>query len=170
MVRKMNFETIRLTDLPLSHTSDWGSDLKPLVLVVDDEVLIADTCALILERNGIMAMVAYDAKSALKVATAFPPDLLLSDVTMPGMSGIDLALAIKQILPQCSILLFSGQASSMDLLKTARDAGHELTVLFKPLRPAELIARVSAILQSRIATNLKQESLPRGAIHDGCGV
>jgi DNA-binding response OmpR family regulator len=153
MTRKMNFETIRLTDLPLSRTSDLDSQLKPLVLVVDDEALIADTCALILERNGIMAMIAYDAASALKVAAAFPPDLLLSDVAMPGMNGIELALAIKQALPQCSILLFSGQASSVDLLKTARDAGHDLTVLSKPLHPSELIGQVSRALQSRTATN-----------------
>jgi DNA-binding NtrC family response regulator len=171
MTRKMNFETTRLSDLPLSRTSP-GGELKPLVLVVDDEALIADTCAMILERNGVIAMVAYDAKSALEVAAAFAPDLLLSDVAMPEMNGLDLALAIKEVLPQCGILLFSGQASSMDWLNTARGAGREFTILAKPLHPTELIAQVLGALQSRfranpnvVADQQMQISLPIPAQH-----
>ena len=76
MTRKMNFETVRLADLPLREMTDLGGQLKPLVLVVDNDPLIADTRAMILERNGLTPMVAYDAKSALAIANTFPPDLL----------------------------------------------------------------------------------------------
>jgi DNA-binding response OmpR family regulator len=151
MTRKMNFETVRLADLPLSEMTDLGGQLKPLVLVVDNDPLIADTRAMILERNGVSPMVAYDAKSALAIANTFPPDLLLMDDTVPA--GIELALAIRRIIPHCSILIFAGQASGPDLLKTAGAAAHELTIVTKPLHPKELVARVSRALQCQISAN-----------------
>jgi DNA-binding response OmpR family regulator len=151
MTRKMNFETVRLADLPLREMTDLGGQLKPLVLVVDNDPLIADTRAMILERSGVSPMVAYDAKSALAIANTFPPDLLLMDDTVPA--GIELALAIRRIIPHCSILIFAGQASGPDLLKTAGAAAHELTIVTKPLHPKELVARVSRALQCQISAN-----------------
>jgi len=148
-VGKMNFKTVRLADLALNDLAHPLDNPKAIVLVVDDEAVIADTLAMILEHSGIRALVAYDGKSALKIANTFPPDLLLTDVAMPGMSGIDLAVAIRHTLPKCKVLLFSGQASSMDLLGTARDAGHDFTILAKPLHPTELLARVSDTLTMR---------------------
>ncbi len=129
---------IRQTDQP-----------KPLVLVVDDETLIADSLAAILRQSGFAAMAAYDGLSALEIARVVPPDLLLSDVAMPGMSGIDLAIAISQATPGCKVILFSGQAATVDLLSTARDAGYDFTTLAKPLHPTELLARISETLESR---------------------
>lgn len=148
-MRKMNFQTVRLADLPLNDATPPLDNRKAVVLVVDDEAVIADTLAMILEQSGIRALVAYDGKSALATANAVPPDLLLTDVAMPGMNGIDLAVAIRHILPKCKILLFSGQASTMNLLGTARDAGQDFTVLAKPLHPTELLARVSDTLTMR---------------------
>jgi DNA-binding response OmpR family regulator len=151
MIRKMNFETVRLADLPLREMIGLTSQPKPIVLVVDIDPLIADTRAMVLERNGVTAMVAYDAESALAIANTFPPDLLLTDDSMPN--SIELALSMKRIIPHCSILIFAGQASQPDLLKAAELAGQELTVFAKPLHPNELVARVSDVLQSRIGAN-----------------
>jgi DNA-binding response OmpR family regulator len=151
MIRKMNFETVRLADLPFREMADPGGQRKPLVLVVDTEPVIADTRAMILERNGVAAMVAYDAKSALAIANTFPPDLLLMDG--PTQNGIELSLAIRRIVPHCTILIFAGQASGSDLLKAAGVAGQDLTVVTKPLHPKELVARVSDALQSRVSAN-----------------
>jgi DNA-binding response OmpR family regulator len=148
-VGKMNFQTVRLADLALNDLAYPLDNRKAVVLVVDDEAVIADTLAMILEQSGIRALVAYDGESALAIANTVPPDLLLTDVAMPGMSGIDLAIAIRHSLPKCKILLFSGQASSMDLLGTARDAGQNFTILAKPLHPTELLARVSDTLTMR---------------------
>jgi DNA-binding response OmpR family regulator len=145
----MNFRTVPLADLLLKGMAPQGDPPRPIVLVVDDERVIADTRAMILEQSGISAMVAYDGKSALEVALVVPPDVLLTDVAMPGMNGIDLATAIRQIFPNCSILLFSGEASTADLPDAARVAGQEFTILRKPLHPTELLARVSDSLQSR---------------------
>jgi len=145
-VGKMNFQTVRLADLALNDPTPRLDNRKAVVLVVDDDAVIADTLAMILEQSGIRALVAYDGKSALEIAITVPPDLLLTDVAMPGMNGIDLALAIRHTLPKCKILLFSGQASTKDLLGTARDAGQDFTILAKPLHPTELLARVSDTL------------------------
>jgi DNA-binding response OmpR family regulator len=148
MAREMNFETVPVAELVLKGIRSQTDRPKPVVLVVDDEVVIADTLTAILGRNGMTAMTAYDGESALEIMRTIPPDLLLTDVAMPGMSGIDLAIATKQAIPGCKILLFSGQAVTVDLLADARDAGHDFTALEKPIHPTELLARISETLES----------------------
>ena len=64
----------------------------PRILVIDAEKRIADTLALILRSSGYVAEVAYDGPSALAACSEYHPDLVISDVVMPGMSGIDVAL------------------------------------------------------------------------------
>ena len=90
-------------------------------------------------------MGAYDAESALDLARVIPPELLISDVILPGMNRIDLAIAMKKAVRDCRVLLFSGHAASVDLLASARDAGHDFTILAKPIHPAELLARISEL-------------------------
>jgi YesN/AraC family two-component response regulator len=63
--------------------------------------------------------------SAMKCALTTPPDLVISDVVMPQMTGIELAIATTQAIPKCKVLLFSGQASTLDLLREAREGGHD---------------------------------------------
>jgi DNA-binding response OmpR family regulator len=121
---------------------------RPVVLVVDDERVIADTLTAIFNSSGYTAFAAYDAKSAIELATLIPPELLISDVVMPGMNGIDLAITIESLLPGCRILLFSGQASTVDLLASARAMGHDFTTLTKPVHPSELLKRVAESLQT----------------------
>lgn len=118
---------------------------RPTVLVVDDEHVIADTLTAILEYQGFSATAAYNAQSALDMARSNPPALLITDVVMPGMTGVELAIALKKTVPHCKILLFSGQAATADLLSEARGEGHNFTVLSKPVHPTELLAKVSAM-------------------------
>ena len=70
------------------------------------------------------------------------PDLLISDVVMPQLSGIDLAIRVKEQCPACKVLLFSGQAQTADLLEVARIQGHDFELLAKPIHPADLLARI----------------------------
>jgi DNA-binding response OmpR family regulator len=120
---------------------DTGS-YRPVVLVVDDESVIAETLAEILSRSGYAAMTAYDGEEALETALLTPPEMLITDVVLPGMNGIELAVAIRRIFPNCKVLLFSGQAAAGDLLAPAKRSGHHFHMLSKPVHPSELLARV----------------------------
>jgi DNA-binding response OmpR family regulator len=91
----------------------------------------------------------YDGDSALETALLNPPEMLITDVVLPGMTGIELAISVRRIFPDCKIILFSGQASTADLLANARADGHHFTLLNKPLHPQDLLARVSDGLRSR---------------------
>jgi len=131
-----------------SRSSEPGG-YRPSVLVVDDESAIADTLAEILSRNGYAALPAYDGSAALEIALLTPPELLIADVVLPGMDGVELAITIRRIFPDCKVLLFSGQASTTDLLAAARRDGHQFTLLSKPLHPIDLLARVAESLKHR---------------------
>lgn len=145
MSPKMNFPTVPLAELESKGIT--LQPLKPTVLVVDDEAVIADTLGVILTQDGFSATVAYDGRSALELARTSRPDLLLTDVVMPGMSGVELAVAVRRDFPNCKVLLFSGQATTMDLLSAAGRAGQDLTVISKPIHPKDLLARVSQALE-----------------------
>ncbi len=115
---------------------------KPRVLVVDDERVIADTLAIILNQHGYEATAVYTGTGAVEKARSHQPDLIISDVIMPDMNGIEAAIQIRQFLPGCKILLFSGQAATADLLETARAQGHEFEILAKPVHPQDLLAKL----------------------------
>ena len=112
------------------------------VLVVDDEKIIAETLTMILKQSGFHAKFFTDPTEALRAARSEAPDLLLSDVVMPQLSGVDLAIAIRKDCPQCKVLLFSGQANTEDLLAKAREQGYNFTLLSKPLHPVDLLRRI----------------------------
>jgi DNA-binding response OmpR family regulator len=124
------------------------SHRKPIVYVVDDEVVIADTLAMILNQAGFIAFAFRDPRKALASAgSASTPDLLITDVVMPDMSGTELAIEFRKSYPQCKVLLFSGQAATANLLEIARSQGHEFDVLTKPIHPADLLARLRDFTQ-----------------------
>jgi CheY-like chemotaxis protein len=61
---------------------------------------------------------------------------------MTGISGIEAAIKIGAILPDCKILLLSAQAATVDLLEHARAQGHEFEILAKPVHPRDLLAKL----------------------------
>lgn len=115
---------------------------KPKVLVVDDERVIADTLAIILNQSGFDASAVYSGTDAVERARKTTPDLVITDVFMPDLNGIQAAIQIRSFLPSCKILLFSGQAATADLLEDARAEGHEFEILAKPVHPQDLLAKL----------------------------
>jgi CheY-like chemotaxis protein len=115
---------------------------KPRVLVADDEQVIANTLAIILNQAGFEARAVYSGEKAIDALDTFHPDMLISDVIMTGMTGIEAAIQTRARLPQCKILLFSGQAATADLLERARTQGHEFEILAKPVHPTDLLAKL----------------------------
>jgi CheY-like chemotaxis protein len=112
------------------------------VLIVDDECIIADTLALILEQSGFATHAVYSGETAVDTASEFKPDVLISDVVMRGMNGIEAALRVSLIFPDCRVILMSGNAATADLLQDARAHGHNFEILPKPLHPQVLLDRL----------------------------
>jgi CheY-like chemotaxis protein len=115
---------------------------RPKVLVADDERVIADTLAMILNQSGFVARAVYSGEKALELAESFVPDMLISDVIMADLNGIDAAIKIRALLPSIKILLFSGQAATADLLEKARAQGYEFEILAKPVHPQDLLNKL----------------------------
>lgn len=118
------------------------STAKPKVLVADDEQVIANTLAIILNQAGFEARAVFSGEDAVKLLDSFQPDMLISDVIMSEMTGIEAAIITRAKLPKCKILLFSGQAATADLLEKAREQGHEFEILAKPVHPTDLLAKL----------------------------
>jgi CheY-like chemotaxis protein len=120
-------------------TSKQSQPSRPKVLVVDDERLIVDTIAEILSRAGFDVAAAYDGWGAVEAASHFRPDYLLSDVLMPRMNGVELAIAIRKMHPAAKILLFSGQAGISDILLSGQQQGLKFQLIAKPIHPLKLV-------------------------------
>lgn len=113
---------------------------RPRIFVVDEKQVIAQTLAIILRQAGYDASPFYEAKLALEAAQLAAPDLLLTDVVMADLDGIELAGRMTDRCPACKVLLFSGHATTASLLEDGRAASHSFAVLRKPLHPNDLLA------------------------------
>jgi CheY-like chemotaxis protein len=131
---------IRMEKTSSGHKVDVSRRRK--IIVADDEQVIADTLTLILIRAGFDARAVYSGEAAIQLLERFEPDLLISDVVMCGITGVETAIVVKKLRPQCKILLFSGQAATADLLHAAREKGHSFDILTKPVHPIELLAKL----------------------------
>jgi CheY-like chemotaxis protein len=124
------------------------------VLVVDDEKNLADTLVLILQGAGFHATAAYNGDSALQRLDVVSPDIVISDVIMPGMNGIDLCAKIQLRYPNCQIVLFSGQAATNELVDQARTQGFSWELLAKPIEHEDLIAKLSSLTHRSVSDGI----------------
>jgi DNA-binding NtrC family response regulator len=147
MKNTLHGQIVPLEEVPQDGSRKRDGRHEIDVLVVDDERVIADTLVMILVHSGFRTMAAYEGSTAIEIARRYRPALLVSDVVMPGMTGIELALAMEEIVPECKVLLFSGQAATLDLLAEAREMGRDYTIISKPIHPADMIRRVSEYVQ-----------------------
>jgi CheY-like chemotaxis protein len=125
--------------------STSNGERKINILVVDDEPLVADSLAQVLNMVGFNASSRYSGCQAIEQASAAPFDVLISDVVMEGMTGIDAAIEIRQLLPNCKVLLVSGNNRTGDLLKDAFQLGHNFDILAKPVHPTVIIDRLKVL-------------------------
>jgi CheY-like chemotaxis protein/cold shock CspA family protein len=146
--RRISVEAVTLNkfeqssaEVGVSATNN-GSAARVRVLVADDEQVIANTLALILTMSGFDARAVYNSRAALDSLRSFEPNILISDVMMPGMTGIEAAIAILARYPSCKVLLLSAQATTVDLLIAARAQGHNFEILAKPIHPSDLLRRL----------------------------
>ena len=142
MTKSTMYSTVSLKEVPIPILQ-VDEPSRPNVIVVDSDSGIAGSLVETLSRRGYATVAASDADSALELALVRPPEILITEVMLPGMNGIDLAIRIRRIYPDCAIFLISGHASSNKMLAHATRAGHEFVLLDKPVDPLELLARIS---------------------------
>jgi CheY-like chemotaxis protein len=118
---------------------------NPLVFVVDDESVIASTLAAILKESGFKPVFFTNPLAALQSAKVIGPDLLISDVIMPQMTGVELAIQIRKVAPLCKVLLLSGEMATAELIERAQEDGHHFAVLAKPVHPTDLLSAIRTL-------------------------
>lgn len=133
-------DSIPLSLSPMEDSDPRTIRKKRRIIVVDDDALIAESLADILNGEGFEATAVFSGPDAIEWAKRTNPDAIVSDVAMPEMNGIEAAISIREFLPQCRVILFSGQALTNDLLAEARKQGYTFEILAKPVNPYSLIA------------------------------
>jgi DNA-binding response OmpR family regulator len=130
------------------HPSANTEDAMPIrILVVDDERMIAETLSVILSRTGYECRTAYDGVHAIAVATEFDPHLIISDVVMPKMNGIELLRQTRKLSHPPRMMLISGNADTAALLASERLRGDPPHVAAKPIHPTVLLAMVADMIK-----------------------
>jgi DNA-binding NtrC family response regulator len=109
------------------------------VLVVDDEVIIADTLTTILRQRGYDAHTAYSAERALEWCRDKLPKAVITDVIMGPMNGVQLAIHLANTLPDCKVLILSGHVLAASSIADSIARGYEFPILAKPVHPQEIL-------------------------------
>ena len=116
------------------------------ILVVDDEASIRDLCARVLQRAGFVVVTAGGGGEAVGRLREEPFDAVISDIRMPGVSGLEVLDAAKQAHPGIRVVLITGFGTPQTL-ERARHSGAD-RILTKPFNPVELLTTVREILPS----------------------
>jgi CheY-like chemotaxis protein len=111
------------------------------VLIVDDDPDIVTVSAALLTANGCAVSATYDPNAALATAPVFRPDVLLTDVAMTGMLGVELACRVVEAVPTCRVVFHTGEAR---LIRNCGLAGAlpGFVILEKPVAVGDLLREV----------------------------
>lgn len=126
------------------NTSAWN------ILLVDDEVEFVSTLAERLELRGINARVAYDGESALKAVAENEPQVMVLDVMMPGIKGLDVLQRVREERPEVRVILLTGQGKTRDGIEGMRYGA--FAYMMKPLDLEELIRTLSEAMSAHEGT------------------
>ena len=124
---------------PLIEPSEAKSEGHKRCLVIDDERVIADTIAIILNQSGYRATSAHSGEESIEIAKRLKPSFVITDLIMAGINGIEAAIRIRQIVPDCIVLVYSGEAATADLLELAHQEGNNFDVFARQVHPRQLL-------------------------------
>jgi CheY-like chemotaxis protein len=127
------------------------------ILVADDDRVIAKTMSQILRLSGYDVDVVCSGEEAVIVAAKTGPDVFISDVLMGGITGIEAAIRILEIVPACRVILISGHANTAHHLDCARHKKHDFEILTKPVHPKALLAQVAAFAMERTLAQMQRD-------------
>jgi CheY-like chemotaxis protein len=122
-----------------------GNSGKPQTLVIDDDAVVADTIAMVLNADGFEATAVYSGETGIELARSRKFEYLISNIVMPQMNGIEAAIEIGKLLPECKVLLVSGDIESSALLQDARSRGYKFEILAKPAHPVLLFQTLRSV-------------------------
>ena len=120
--------------------------MKKKILVVDDVDTIARVYARFLERQGYDVQIAFNGEEALAIWEQFKPDLVISDIRMPKMSGFELANALRKKNPKQKVVLMTGYADEAEVLEQQKSHGFPFFT-----KPADLQTTVTKIVEDVLA-------------------
>jgi CheY-like chemotaxis protein len=126
--------------------------MKSKILVVDDVDTIARVYARFLERQGYEVRIAFNGQEALEEWEKFKPDLIISDIRMPKMSGFELASKIREKKADQKIILMTGYADEAEVLQQQKSHGFPFFT-----KPADLQTTVSKIVEDVLAGKYEPE-------------
>ena len=126
------------------------------ILIVDDDENIADIIKIYLENSGYSTRLSYDGKEAVGVFADYKPDLVLLDVMLPHMDGIDVLKAIRKE-SDTPVIMLTAKGETFDKVLALELGADDYVV--KPFEPKELIARVKAVLRRYSADSQSKEEL-----------
>jgi two-component system alkaline phosphatase synthesis response regulator PhoP len=117
---------------------------RPKILVVDDELSILDLVTAYLENEGYDFRTAMDGRSGLKIARAYKPDIIILDIMLPEMDGIELLTELRRESDTYVIMLTAKSEETDKIIGLSVGADDYIT---KPFSPRELVARIKAALR-----------------------
>jgi len=132
------------------------------VLMVDDENQLCASFTKHLSKRGFNAMTASSGEEAIEIIKTQPPDVIVLDLKLPGMDGLETLSHIKRILPQARIIMFTGHGSE-DTAKTALERGAD-DLLMKPCDLNLLTARINDLLTRKTEKKKKKPEKRAGDI------
>jgi DNA-binding response OmpR family regulator len=121
---------------------------QALILVVDDEHEITDLISLYLQRDGFTVHASHNGEDALKIAEKIIPELIILDISLGGMDGIEVCRSLRAgACADVPILFLSCKSEDQDIIRGLSEGGDDY--ITKPFSPSQLVARVQAHLRRR---------------------
>jgi DNA-binding response OmpR family regulator len=117
----------------------------PKILLIDDDETVCEALSLMLEREGFAPFLAHDGESGFEKALTLKPQLVLVDLRLPGMSGVELCKQLRAANAGIPIIVLSGLDEELDKVLLLEIGADDYVV--KPFSPRELLARIRAVLR-----------------------
>lgn len=136
--------------------------METTILVVDDDPAIAEMLTIVLQGEGFRTVVVGEGVEAVKAAQECNPDLILLDVMLPGMNGIDVCKAVREH-STVPIVMLTARTDTVDVVLGLESGADDY--VHKPFKPKELVARVRARLRRTPEEAQTVESIDIADLH-----